>query len=63
MARIFKVGSVKIAEDPSMQGLSNEEIRASLKMQYPEVAEATIREKTEGETTFVEFLPRPGRKG
>ncbi len=63
MARIFKVGSVKIAEDPSMQDLTNEEVRAALKTQYPEVAEAAIREKTEGETTFVEFLPRPGRKG
>jgi hypothetical protein len=63
MARIFKVGSIKIVEDASMQGLTNEEIRDHLKPMYPEVAEATLREKTEGETTFVEFLPRPGRKG
>jgi len=63
MSRIFKVGSTRIVEDASMQGLTNEEIRAILKVQYPEVTEATMREKTEGETTFVEFLPRPGRKG
>jgi hypothetical protein len=63
MTRIFKVGTTKIVEDESMQGLSVEEIRDRLKPMYPEVAEATIREKMEGETTFVEFLPRPGRKG
>ena len=63
MTRIFKVGTAKIVEDESMQGLSIEEVRDRLKPMYPEVAEATIREKTEGETTFVEFLPRPGRKG
>ena len=63
MTRIFKIGSVKITEDSSMAGLSLDEIRERLKPMYPEVAEATIREKTEGETTFVEFLPRPGRKG
>ena len=63
MTRIFKVGTAKIVEDESMQGLSIEEVRDHLKPTHPEVAEATIREKTEGETTFVEFLPRPGRKG
>lgn len=63
MARIFKIGSTKVVEDPSMANLSNEEIRERLKSMYPEVAEATIREKAEGDTTFVEFLARPGRKG
>ena len=63
MARIFKIGTTKIAEDESMAGLSLDEIREQLKLAYPEVAEATVRERTEGETTFIEFLPRPGRKG
>ena len=63
MARIFKIGTTKIVEDESMVGLSLDEIREQLKIAYPEVAEATVRERTEGETTFVEFLPRPGRKG
>ena len=30
---------------------------------YPEVANATIRERHEGDTLVVEFLPRAGRKG
>ncbi len=63
MARIFKIGTTKIAEDESMANLSLDEIREQLKIAYPEVAEATVREKAEGETTFVEFLPRPGRNG
>ena len=63
MARIFKIGTTKIAEDESMVGLSLDEVREQLKIAYPEVAEATVRERTEGETTFIEFLPRPGRKG
>lgn len=65
MTRIFKIGTTKIAEDESMAELSLDEIRERLKPLYPEVAEATIREKEDAESgiTFVEFLPRPGRKG
>ena len=63
-ARIFKTGAVRIIEDESMHGLSNEEVRSILKTTYPEIANATIREvtTTEGQTV-VEFLPQPGRKG
>ena len=63
-ARIFKTGAVRIVEDESMHGLSNEEVRSILKATYPEIANATIREvtTTEGQTV-VEFLPQPGRKG
>ncbi len=43
--------------------INNEAIRERLKAMYPEVAEATIREKIEGDTTFVEFWAKPGRKG
>jgi hypothetical protein len=63
MFRIFKIGSTQIVEDESMQGLSIDEVKARLKSSFPEVAQATVREKTEGEVTYVEFLPRPGRKG
>ncbi len=63
MNRIFKIGTTRIVADASMQDLSNEQIRERLKATYPEVAEATIRETAQGETTFVEFLARPGRKG
>jgi len=43
--------------------LSNEQVRAVLRPIYPEVANATIRERKEGDTIFVEWLPRPGVKG
>jgi len=61
--RIFKTGAVRIVEDESMRGLSNEEVRAVLKATYPEIANATIREVTTDGQTVVEFLPQPGRKG
>ena len=63
-ARIFKTGTVRIVEDESTRGLSNEAVRSLLKTTYPEIANATIRETatTEGQTV-VEFLPQPGRKG
>jgi len=62
--RIFKTGTVRIVEDDSMLGLSNEEVQGILKTTYPEVANATIREVTTDEgQTVVEFLPQPGRKG
>ena len=63
MTRIFKIGSTKIIEDESTQGLSIDEIRSRLRNTYPEVAQATVREKTKGGVTYVEFLPKPGRKG
>ncbi len=63
MTRIFKIGSTTIVEDESLRGLSVEQVRERLKGAFPEVAQAAVREKTEGEVTYVEFLPRPGRKG
>lgn len=63
MTRIFKIGTTKIVEDDSMAGLTVEQVRDRLKTTYPELAEATVREKTEGDVTYVEWLPRPGRKG
>lgn len=66
-ARVFKIGATRIVEDPSMSGLSNEQVRDLLKSGYPEIANATLRERTfeEGENRrrVVEFLPQPGRKG
>lgn len=65
MSRIFKIGTTKIVEDESMAGLSLDEIREQLKIAYPEVAEATVREKIDAEAgiTYIEYLPRAGRKG
>ena len=63
LPRVFKTGTVRIVEDESMQGLSNEDVRNLLKATYPEVANATIRETTADSQRIVEFLPQPGRKG
>lgn len=61
--RVFKIGSTRIVEDGSMAGLSIAQVQASLAGQYPEVSNATVRERTEGGLRVVEFLPQPGRKG
>jgi hypothetical protein len=62
--RIFKIGDVQIVEDETTANLSNEEVRTLLRSQYPEVVNATLRETAQGdESTLVEFLPRPERKG
>ena len=63
MGRVFKIGTMKIADDDSTATMTIDQVREHLKIAYPEVAEATIKEKTEGDITFYEFLPRPGRKG
>lgn len=62
-ARVFKIGATRIVEDASMSALDNEAIRDLLKTSYPEIANATIREREENGLRVVEFLPQPGRKG
>jgi hypothetical protein len=61
--RVFKIGTTRIVEDASMHGATNEEVRSLLKTSYPEIANATIRERDENGLRVVEFLPQPGRKG
>jgi hypothetical protein len=51
--RIFKTGSSLIAESPEMRSLGNEDIRASLKHSYPEVANATIHETPQNDGTLL----------
>ena len=63
MGRVFKIGSTKIADDDSTAAMTVEQVRAHLKQTFPEVAEATIKEKEVDGITYVEFLPKPGRKG
>ena len=63
MPRVFKIGATRVIEDPSMSGLSNEQVRDLLKTSYPEIANATLRERDENGLRVVEFLPQPGRKG
>ena len=63
LKRVFKIGTNRIVEDAATAKLNNEQIRNLLKRQYPEIANATIRETTSGELRIVEYLPQPGRKG
>lgn len=63
MARVFITGTTRIVEDESLAPLSIEEVQAKLANSYPEVRNATIRNRTEGELEVFEFLPQPGRKG
>lgn len=63
ITRVFKTGATLITESPDMRGLTVEQVKQLLKSSYPEVAHATIRERTEGETLVIEFLPQVGRKG
>ncbi|GIK27946.1 MAG: hypothetical protein IT298_01805 [Chloroflexi bacterium] len=62
-SRVFKIGATRIVEDPSMSSLDNNAVRDVLKTSYPEIANATIREREENGLRVVEFLPQPGRKG
>ena len=61
--RVFKTGSTLITESPEMRGLTIDQIKQLLKTTYPEVAHATVRERVEGETLVIEFLPIAARKG
>jgi len=62
--RIFKIGTATIVEDESMAGKSLDEIKTILARTYPEVAHATVRERTlEDGTPVLDFIARAGRKG
>jgi len=65
LCRVFKIGANRVVEDASTVQLSNEQARDLLKISYPEVANATIRERIDlaANLRIVEFLPQPGRKG
>lgn len=62
--RIFVIGASRIVADASMQNLDKEAVRTILKVTYPEVEHATIREsQLEDGTECWHFLAKPGRKG
>ncbi len=65
LTRVFKIGANRVVEDEATARLTNEQVRELLKGTFPEVANATIRERTDSEANLqiVEFLPQPGRKG
>jgi len=62
--RILKIGATRIVADASLSHLTPEQLRETLKINYPEVAHATLRETTlEDGTQVWEWLPAAGRKG
>jgi hypothetical protein len=65
LTRVFKIGSVRIVEDESMQGRSAKDVQKMLAPLYPQVENATIREHTDEASGVVEisYLPAAGRKG
>jgi len=63
LTRVFKTGTTLITESAEMRGLTIDQIKHLLKTSYPEVAHATVRERVEGETLVIEFLPIAARKG
>lgn len=63
LKRVFKIGTNCIVEDAATTKLSNEQMRNLLKAQYPEIANATIRETVSGDARIIEYLPVPGKKG
>ncbi|MEQ8676518.1 MAG: PRTRC system protein C [Aggregatilineales bacterium] len=63
-ARIFKIGTSTIVEDESMSGLDLDAVKQILQRTYPEVAHATVRERTlEDGSICYDFIARAGRKG
>jgi len=62
---LIKIGTTVITADQSMVGMTTDELRESLKFQYPEVVHATVREAVDSETNTrtIHYLARPGRKG
>ena len=62
--RIFKIGATRIVEDASLAGRDLDEVKAILQRSYPEIAHATVRERTlEDGTHCYDFIPVAGRKG
>jgi hypothetical protein len=62
--RIFKIGTSTIVEDESISGLDLDAVKQILQQTYPEVAHATVRERTlEDGTYLIEWHPQAGRKG
>ena len=62
--RVFKIGTTTIVEDESMSGLDLDAVKQILQRSYPEVAHATVRERTlEDGTHCYDFIALAGRKG
>lgn len=63
--RVFVIGGVRIVEDASMAGKSTTEIQKMLTPLYPQIENATVRERTDEATglNYIDFIIRAGRKG
>lgn len=63
--RVVVIGGVRLTEDASMVGKSIAEIQKMLTPLYPQVENATVRERTDeaSSMTIIEWIPKPGRKG
>ena len=63
--RIFVIGAHRIVEtDESTTALSSEQMRTLFRSTYPEVANATLRERTDANgNRVIEYLPIVGHKG
>ncbi len=62
--RILKIGATRIVADASLLHLTPEQLRETLKITFPEVTHATLRETAlEDGTQVWEWLPTAGRKG
>ncbi len=64
MAHIATIGANKIQLQDDQMKLDMEGVKKALSGAYPEIINATGRERTlEDGTILFEFLPQPGRKG
>jgi hypothetical protein len=63
MMTIVRINNKRVALDDSLQTASVEAIKENLQIQYPEIQNAMMRVRTEGETRIVEFVPQAGKKG
>jgi hypothetical protein len=60
---VIKIGGTRIVADESQRDMSIDQLKATLRGMYPEVANSTHREKIENGVRAIEFLAVPGRKG
>lgn len=62
--RWVKIGDTTLSLDATTAQLDREALRSVLQPTYPEIAYATVRERTLPDgTPVIEFLPTAGRKG
>ena len=63
--RVFKIGSVRIVEDDSLRGKSPSEVQQFLAPLYPQIENATVRERTDEASgvTEITYHAAPGCKG